>query len=69
MVSTKSSKATIERYASDYYCFLAIYVLLMLMLIEKSGIASDEADKNTLYQDLLTNVRANMENYRLLFAE
>ena len=69
MVSTKSSKATIELYASDYYCFLAIYVLLMLMLIEKSGIASDEADKNTLYQDLLTNVRANMENYRLLFAE
>ena len=42
---------------------------MMLMLIEKNDIVSDETGKHTLSQALLTNVRVNMENDRLLFAE
>lgn len=50
MSSTKSSKTTPKRYAMNYYCYLATYTLLMLLLVDKSTMP--EANKNSKYAEL-----------------
>ena len=61
--STKSSKTTLRRYALNYYCFIAIYISTMVLLIYYSkGI-----DTIKKYKELKLNVQQNFENMRLLF--
>lgn len=65
MAPTKSSTTSLETYASNYYCFLSLYTLLMLLLIENSF--SDENKKESYYSDLLNVVKVNISDYNELF--
>lgn len=65
MSSTKSSKTDLVRYANNYYCFLSIYTLLMLLLIE--GSFDEEKKKETYYNELLKVTRANIADFKVLF--
>ena len=65
MSSTKSSKTDIDRYANNYYSFLSIYTLLMVLLIE--GSFSDEKKKETYYNELLKVTESNIADFKLLF--
>ena len=65
MSSTKSSLTTPERYASNYYCFLATYTLFMIMLIMQS--INDLAEQERKYTALKVITLENVQNFRLLF--
>ncbi|HQM01224.1 MAG TPA: hypothetical protein PLH98_11820 [Ruminococcus flavefaciens] len=65
MSSTKSSETDNGRYASNYYSFISIYVLLMLLLIE--GSFSDEKEKETYYNELLIVTKKNIADFKSLF--
>jgi len=65
MSSTKSSKTTPERYALNYYCYLATYTIFMLLLIMKSSMSI--SNKNTKYAELRTITINNIEDFRKLF--
>ena len=66
MSSTKSSKTTPERYAFNYYCYLATYTLLMVLLISKSNFIN-QVDKSQKYEELKKVTTTNMNNFRELF--
>ena len=66
MSSTKSSKTTPERYAFNYYCYLATYTLLMILLISKSNLINQD-DKNKKYEELKKATITNTNNFRQLF--
>ena len=65
MSSTKSSQTTPKRYAMNYYCYIATYTLLMLVLIKNSSISN--ADKNTKYTELKDITISNANDFRNLF--
>ena len=65
MSSTKSSQTTPKRYAMNYYCYIATYTLLMLVLIKNSSISN--ADKNTKYAELKDITISNANDFRNLF--
>ena len=65
MSSTKSSQTTPKRYAMNYYCYIATYKLLMLVLIKNSSIS--DSDKNTKYTELKDITISNASNFRNLF--
>ena len=65
MSSTKSSKTDIKRYETNYFCFLSMYTLLMLLLIEHSF---DDGDKKiSYYNELLNTTKANVSDFKSLF--
>jgi hypothetical protein len=65
MSSTKSSKTTPKRYAMNYYCYLATYTLLMLLLVNKSTMP--EANKNSKYAELKNITLSNVTDFGNLF--
>lgn len=65
MSSTKSSLTTPKRYASNYYCFLATYTILMIMLIMKTII--DPTAQSEKYLELKNTTLENVQNFKLLF--
>ena len=65
MSSTKSSQTTPKRYAMNYYCYIATYTLLMVVLINNSSISN--ADKNTKYTELKDITISNVNDFRNLF--
>lgn len=65
MSSTKSSLTTPKRYASNYYCFLATYTILMIMLIMKK--ITDPMDQSEKYLELKNTTLENVRNFKLLF--
>lgn len=65
MSSTKSSLTSPERYASNYYCFLTTYTLLMIMLIMKS--ITDPMEQNKKYIELKNATLENVQKFKLLF--
>jgi hypothetical protein len=65
MSSTKSSKTTPERYALNYYAFLATYNVLMTVLIMKSSLS--QAEKDLKYTELRQNTEENVDRFRKLF--
>lgn len=65
MSSTKSSKTTPERYALNFYCYLATYTLFMILLIVKSTMSN--TDKNMKYKELKDNITNNVKSFRNLF--
>lgn len=65
MSSTKSSQTTPKRYAMNYYCYIATYALLMLVLIKNSTIS--DADKNIKYTELKGITISNANDFRNLF--
>ena len=67
MASTKSSYTSLTSYASNHYCFLALYTLLMLLLIEKS--LSDNTIKNNYYTELYRVLQSNITDYKNLFGK
>lgn len=66
MSSTKSSRTTPERYAFNFYCYLATYTLLMILLISKSK-KLKPTDKSTKYEELKKVTTTNVSNFSKLF--
>lgn len=65
MSSTKSSLTSPERYASNYYCFLTTYTVLMIMLIMKT--ITDPMNQSKKYLELKNTTLVNVQNFKLLF--
>lgn len=65
MSSTKSSLTSPERYASNYYCFLTTYTVLMIMLIMKT--ITDPMNQSKKYLELKNTTLENVQNFKLLF--
>ena len=65
MSSTKSSLTSPERYASNYYCFLTTYTVLMIMLIMKT--ITDPMNQSKKYLKLKNTTLENVQNFKLLF--
>lgn len=65
MSSTKSSQTTPKRYALNYYCYLATYTLLMILLIKHSSMSFP--DKITKYAELKDVTTMNVNDFRNLF--
>ena len=65
MSSTKSSLTSPERYASNYYCFLTTYTVLMIMLIMKT--ITDPMNQSKKYPKLKNTTLENVQNFKLLF--
>lgn len=65
MSSTKSSKTTPKRYALNYYCYLATYTLLMILLVNKSTMSG--TDKNVKYAELKNITLSNVADFVNLF--
>lgn len=65
MSSTKSSLTSPERYASNYYCFLTTYTVLMIMLIMKT--ITDPMNQSKKYLELKNTTLENVQNSKLLF--
>lgn len=65
MSSTKSSLTSPERYASNYYCFLTTYTVLMIMLIMKT--ITDPMNQSKKYLELKNTPLENVQNFKLLF--
>ena len=65
MSSTKSSLTSPERYASNYYCFLTTYTVLMIMLIMKT--ITDPMKQSKKYLELKNTTLENVQNFKLLF--
>ena len=65
MSSTKSSLTSPGRYASNYYCFLATYTILMIMLIMK--MITDPMEQCQKYIELKNTTLENIQNFKLLF--
>lgn len=65
MSSTKSSQATPKRYAMNYYCYIATYTLLMVVLVKNSTMS--DAEKNIKYGELKDITLCNTNDFRDLF--
>ena len=65
MSSTKSSLTSPERYASNYYCFLTTYTVLMIMLIMKT--ITDPMNQSKKYLELKNTTLENVQNFKPLF--
>lgn len=65
MSSTKSSQTSPERYALNYYTFLATYNMLIAVLIMKSALS--QAERDLKYAELRQNSEENVERFRKLF--
>ena len=65
MSSTKSSQTSPERYALNYYTFLATYNMLIAVLIMKSALS--QAERDLKYAELRHNTEENVERFRKLF--
>ena len=65
MSSTKSSLTSPEPYASNYYCFLTTYTVLMIMLIMKT--ITDPMNQSKKYLELKNTTLENVQNFKLLF--
>lgn len=65
MSSTKSSLTSPERYASNYYCFLTTYTVLMIILIMKT--ITDPMNQSKKYLELKNTTLENVQNFKLLF--
>lgn len=61
--SGKSSMASIERYAMNYYCFLAASVITNILLIK----GTSTVIKEVKYKELSHNVTNNINNMCVLF--
>ena len=60
---TKSSNTSPERYALNYYAFLSMYCICLLLLID----GSTAIDENTKYKELSTVMGNNISNMKKLF--
>ena len=67
MSSTKSSLTSPERYASNYYCFLTTYTVLMIMLIMKT--ITDPMNQSKKYLELKNTTLENVQNFKLLWGK
>lgn len=65
MSSTKSSQTTPKRYAMNYYCYIATYTLLMILLVKNSKMS--DADKNIKYTELKDITLRNSNDFCELF--
>ncbi|MEE0945361.1 MAG: hypothetical protein U0M42_00860 [Acutalibacteraceae bacterium] len=65
MSSTKSSKTTPKRYAMNYYCYLATYTLLMIILVMNSSLS--DIEKNSKYTEMKNITLRNVIDFRDLF--
>lgn len=63
--ATKSSQTTVERYALNYYAFLALYTIASIMLIHNE--TADPALAASRYSELKDRTDSNISNMRLLF--
>ncbi len=62
---TKSSKTTLSTYAVDYYAFLLMYYLVILLIIDK--FPSDYP--SSVCDDLADNIEVNIDLYKRLFGK
>ncbi len=62
---TKSSKTTIGTYAIDYYAFLLLYYLLIVLIVKKYP----ENYSSNVYEKLADNIYDNLNLYTKLFGE
>lgn len=62
---TKSSKTTIGTFATDYYAFLVLYYLLVMLIIDhfRSDYSSD------IYEKLADNINTNVKLFREIFGK
>ncbi len=65
MSSTKSSQTTPARYAMNYYCYVATYTLLMLILVKNATIS--DVDKNIKYAELKDVTLQNANDLHNMF--
>lgn len=65
MSSTKSSLTSPERYALNYYSYLATYTLLMIVFIEKTGVST--INKTDKFTELKSITIKNVDDFRALF--
>lgn len=65
MSSTKSSQTTPKRYAMNYYCYIATYTLLMIILVKNSTMS--DAEKDIKYGELKDITLRNVNDFCDLF--
>lgn len=62
---TKSSKTTLGTYAIDYFAYLLLYYLLIILII--NYFSSDYPDN--VYDELAENIKGNISLYKQLFGK
>jgi len=62
---TKSSKTTMSTYANNYYSFLFIYYLVIMLMLDKY----DDHYNINKYKDLAQNIEQNVGLYKELFGD
>ena len=65
MSSTKSSQTTPKRYAMNYYCYIATYTLMMILLVKSSTMS--DADKNNKYTELKDITLRNINDFTISY--
>ncbi|WP_438511557.1 hypothetical protein [Clostridium chrysemydis] len=63
MSITKSSKANMSTYANNYYAFLFMYYLVIILMLDKYS----EDYSMSKYKELAQNIKQNVELYKKLF--
>ena len=62
---TKSSKTTLSTFAVDYYAFLVLYYLVIMLVIDKYSCN----DNNLNFDGLALNIQVNLDLYIKLFGK
>lgn len=60
---TKSSKTNMSTYANNYYAFVFMYYLVIILMLDRYG---DNYDMD-IYKELADNIKKNVELYKELF--